>query len=248
MIKKLSLNLFQKDWQSNDIAKAQEEAKRKDMELLMNRFKTVSDTDQLKSQEVENRKSPINRKTPSPKPQSPVHKPRTPTRKSPTKPHSPEEKYYPGVHSLKYIKVSPPRPGNVYPDLTENFDERPDTALSEESIAPSLAPSEAPSLGTAIQKLSKSRSPAMTAITENLDKDSMDVDMNSSGTDDEINDMLDEALDDSQVTEESGPTPPKVVRSTSPGSSSAASWEFQTPVEPTLRHRNFKTPRVDGVR
>ena len=49
--------------------------------------------------------------------------------------------------------------------------------------------------------------------------------MDCSGIDDEINDMLDEALDDSQVTMESGPTPPKVARS-SP-SSSAGSWEFQ---------------------
>ena len=71
--------------------------------------------------------------------------------------------------------------------------------------------------------------------------------MDCSGTDDEINNMLDEALDDSQVTAESGPTPPKVARSTSPGSSSAASWEFQTPAAPISRHRDFKTPRVDGV-
>ena len=38
-------NLFQADWKSNDIAKAQGEAKRKDMEVLMNRFKTVSQTE-----------------------------------------------------------------------------------------------------------------------------------------------------------------------------------------------------------
>ena len=43
--------------------------------------------------------------------------------------------------------------------------------------------------------------------------------MECSGIDDDINDMLDEALDDSQVTLESGPTPPKVARSMSPGSS-----------------------------
>ena len=43
--------------------------------------------------------------------------------------------------------------------------------------------------------------------------------MDCSGIDDDINDMLDEALDDSQVTLESGPTPPKVARSMSPGSS-----------------------------
>ena len=77
--------------------------------------------------------------------------------------------------------------------------------------------------------------------------------MDCSGIDDELNDMLDEALDDSQVTLESGPTPPKVARSISPGSSSAGSWEYQdtqfrTPaaVHPA-RSRDFKTPRVDGV-
>jgi hypothetical protein len=48
---------------------------------------------------------------------------------------SPDEKYYPGVNSLKKVKVSPPRQGNMYPDLTENFfNERPDTAMSEEVI------------------------------------------------------------------------------------------------------------------
>ena len=41
--------------------------------------------------------------------------------------------------------------------------------------------------------------------------------MDCSGIDDDINDMLDEALDDSHVTLESGPTPPKVARSMSPG-------------------------------
>ena len=73
-----------------------------------------------------------------------------------------------------------------------------------------------------------------------------DEEMDCSGIDDEINDMLDEALDDSQDTmESSGPTPPKVARS-SP-SSSAGSWEFQTPLAATRRCRDFKTPRVDGV-
>jgi hypothetical protein len=48
---------------------------------------------------------------------------------------SPDEKYYPGVNSLKKVKVSPPRQGSMYPDLTENFfNERPDTAMSEEVI------------------------------------------------------------------------------------------------------------------
>ena len=63
---------------------------------------------------------------------------------------------YPGVHSLKRIKVSPPKPGQLYPQLVESADEdpngggngRPETVMSGESAAPS----EAPSLGAAIQR------------------------------------------------------------------------------------------------
>merc|ERR1719414_1016158 len=73
--------------------------------------------------------------------------------------------------------------------------------------------------------------------------------MEVSGIDDDINDMLDEALDDSQVIADTGPTPPKVAksgRSSSPSTSSAASWEFQTPLS-TAARRDFKTPRVDNI-
>ena len=54
-----------------------------------------------------------------------------------------------GVNSLKKIRVSPPKPGKLYPDLEEILDERPDTAMSGESFAPS----EAPSLGTSIKRV-----------------------------------------------------------------------------------------------
>ena len=82
-------NLFQADWKSNDIAKAQGEAKRKDMEVLMNRFKTVSQTEteqnrggagQNSSPNRQNPRSPV-RKSPMPRPRS-----RSPVRKSPAKP------------------------------------------------------------------------------------------------------------------------------------------------------------------
>merc|ERR1740129_462441 len=116
----------------------------------MNRFKTVSQTETEQNRDGasqnscnpsksspnrQNPRSPV-RKSPMPRPRS-----RSPVRKSPAKPVSPDEKYYPGVNSLKKVKVSPPRQGNMYPDLTENFfNERPDTAMSEESVAPSEAP------------------------------------------------------------------------------------------------------------
>ena len=86
--------LFQADWKSNDIAKAQGEAKRKDMELLMNRFKTVSQTETEQNRGTagnscnppksspnrHNPRSPV-RKSPMPRPRS-----RSPVRKSPAKP------------------------------------------------------------------------------------------------------------------------------------------------------------------
>jgi hypothetical protein len=63
--------------------------------------------------------------------------------------------------------------------------------------------------------------------------------MDCSGIDDDINDMLDEALDDSHVTLESGPTPPKVARSMSPGNLTvfyAPEVDFHTE---SLISRNF---------
>ena len=59
-----------------------------------------------------------------------------------------------GVGSLKKIKVSPPKPGQLYPDLEDIQDERPDTAMSGESFAPS----EAPSLGTSIKRVASQHS------------------------------------------------------------------------------------------
>jgi len=58
--------------------------------------------------------------------------------------------------------------------------------------------------------------------------------------------MLDEALDDSCLSDE-GPTSPKVIRNVSPGrrgmsspsGTSAASWEFEIPE----KKKDFKTPR-----
>lgn len=69
---------------------------------------------------------------------------------------------YPGVNSLKKIKVSPPKPGSLYPQIgveesssdDTDANQRPETSMSDyaESVAPSEVPSEAPSLGAAIKK------------------------------------------------------------------------------------------------
>lgn len=233
-------NLFENNWKSNDIARSQDEAKKKDMELLMNRFKKVSeDVDEERRRSV----SP-NKRSPSPMRRSPS----PPRRRSPAKERTPspdkKQVHYPGVNSLKKVKVSPPKPGSLYPDLGDIHDDRPETAMSGESSAPS----EAASLGVAITKLARKRSSPMKAIAEN---NTTDDEMECSGMDDELNNMLDEALDDSQTTSmnSGGPTPPKVSRrSASPSGASAASWEFQTPVSTAQpRFRDFKTPRVDAI-
>lgn len=63
-----------------------------------------------------------------------------------------DDRNYPGVHSMKRIKVSPPKDGQLYPQIQEGTDdERPGTSMSIESV-PSEAPSEAPSLGAAIKR------------------------------------------------------------------------------------------------
>jgi hypothetical protein len=76
--------------------------------------------------------------------------PRSPS-PPPPPPPPPTEPHYPGVNSLKRIRVSPPKPGQMYPQLMESSDDnetRPNTAMSEESVAAS----EAPSLGSAIKR------------------------------------------------------------------------------------------------
>ena len=142
-------NLFENNWKHNDIARGQEENKRKELEICMNRFKKPNQDHERERSRSPQRRSvsptPQRAKSPSPVKISPGRKTNSP-KKSPAK--SPEEKYYPGVNSLKRIKVSPPRAGQLYPDLTEIHDERPETSMSGESSAPS----EAPSLGTAIKR------------------------------------------------------------------------------------------------
>ena len=87
----------------------------------------------------------------------------------------------------------------------------------------------------------------MKAIAEDTTSDD-EGHMDSSGVDDEINDILDAALDESQGSENISP---KMSRERfSPSATSAASWEFQTPVAPTsawLRPKDYKTPRVDQL-
>ena len=158
--KKLFENVGQRDWRSNDIARQQEEAKKRDMEVLLNRFKHVSKTEEQEERE-RSRSPPKHRRSPSPQRRSPSpQRPaRSPIKSSPgikkyspkkssrsSLDPSPDNKHYPGVNSLKKIKVSPPRDGQLYPNLNDIHDDRTETATTSESSA-----SEAPSLGVSIR-------------------------------------------------------------------------------------------------
>ena len=247
------------DWRESDIAKLSSDAKKNDMDVLMNRFKKQREQEQPEK-EIENneKETLLNENIGSPE--------------------------YPGVNSLKRIKVSPPKPGQLYPDLNDIYTsdsasdmDRPETAMSDESCAPS----EAPSLGSAIKRAASShRLSHMPSISEHGSTDVQNKStMNSSALsesmteDDQINDMLDEALDVSprrspqrsntsglenrrRVSCESfddGSTPPKAARmdnmhSSSPSSSaSAKSWEYQSTNTSDKTH-DFKTPRIEHIR
>ncbi len=245
--KKLFENVGGSSWRDNDIARQQEEAKKKDMDVLLNRFKQVSKAEREQERERSRSRSPIKeRSSPSPSSRST----RSPLRSTSPPKATKATSQYPGVSSVKKIKVSPTREGGLYPNLSdihhssESSDERPETAMSEESVAPS----EAPSLGMAIKraasanKLKRSPPKQMVAIAESSDDEAMDA------SDEDIENLLDEALDDSQAMTEdtSGPTPPKNRRHHSPSGASATSWEFATPSNPG-RHHDFRTPRVDQI-
>ena len=245
------------DWRESDIAKTSNEAKKNDMEVLMNRFK----------KQRENESTEVVKDNSNTRPEMEGHK-------------SPE---YPGINSMKKIKVSPPKPGQLYPDLNDIYTsdsasdmDRPGTAMSDDSCAPS----EAPSLGCAIKHFASSHKlshmPSIseskaTDVSEKFEEASSSGD-NSMTEDDQINDMLDEALD---VSPQSSPsrntvakshsrsrvfyegyddeaTPPKSSRidniNGSPlSSSSTKSWEYQT-ASSTNEQFDFKTPRIEPVR
>ena len=244
------------DWRETDIAKHSNESKKNDMEILMNRFKKQKELEKPDSREAD-----VLRESEIKKAQSPE---------------------YPGINSLKKIKVSPPKPGQLYPDLNDIYTsdsasemERPETAMSDESCAPS----EAPSLGTAIKRAASSHKLShMPSISENSTSDvesrhHMDSSVNSESVieDGQIDDVLDEALD---FSPQSSPrrmasrsesrrrlsteqydcsTPPKSARienqhSPSPSSTaSSKSWDYQI-TSNSHSHHDFKTPKIEPLR
>jgi len=233
--------LFEKaDWRDNDIARQVDEQKKKDMDVLLNRYnhmKNMPDEEnkmETDDQQNKNKESP--------------------------------DKYYPGVNSLKKIKVSPPKAGSLYPELYES-DTISSTASRPASAADTLnssyestatVNSEAPSLGMEIVALANRRTNGPDLHTIPEDNDSIDMEETDETSDsvlcEEMDGMLDEALDDS-ADDGSLVSPNKQKGSTGSSGSghamnrceSSSSWEFHTPQQNKVRHEDnsrFKTPLI----
>ena len=176
-----------------------------------------------------------------------------------------EEVYYPGVNSMKRVKVSPPRPGQLYPSINLDSDsDRPESVMSTDSqescMTSATGISEAPSLGADIVTASRigtglAPEPELATIQEN--NDSMDTDDGDVLTDSVIGAEIDDIIGDEDIDEDDDfPTPPKVskVSSSSSGSDqmgrseSTTSWEFHTPQAPRIvnpaGHSRYQTPLI----
>ena len=216
------------DWRENEIAKKAAQEKQAEMDILMNRYK------HLRQQPVAEQNT-----TPAKPP-------------SPKKSDQSDSKYYPGVNSMKRVRVSPPREGQLYPQIDFDSD-RPESVMSSDTLDDSYesqatTASEAPSLGKHIMAAATRQQAAeqeLSTIAE-LHSDSMETDDGDGLTDS----VLEAALDD----EEDQPTPPKVAKTSSSSSGSerevgvgrsesTSSWEYHTPTSQPRSQEKFKTPQ-----
>ena len=185
----------------------------------------------------------------------------------PVSPVKEETTYYPGVSSMKRVRMSPPKPGSLYPSVDfESGSDRPESAMSTDTLNSSYEScvtktSEAPSLGKDIVAAARIgagllQDQELSTIKED-NNDSMDTDDGEVMTDSiigaEIDDMIDEAIDED---DDDVPTPPKMPKMSSSSSGSdgmgrsesTTSWEFHTP-QPTRKHHpgrqtKYQTPLI----
>ena len=221
------------DWRENEIAKKVAQEKQAEMNILMNRYKHLR-------QPVPEQKTSPEKVTSSPK-------------KAVDEEQDP--KYYPGVNSMKRVRVSPPKEGQLYPQIDFDSD-RPESVMSSDTLNDSYESqmtnaSEAPSLGKHIMAAASRQQTAeqqeLSTIAE-LHSDSMETDDGDGLTDS----VLEAALDD----EDDQPTPPKVAKTSSTSSSgseregavgrseSTSSWEYHTPTSQPRSQQKFKTPMI----
>jgi len=172
---------------------------------------------------------------------------------------------------MKRVKVSPPKPGGLYPQVefdSDTMSSRPDSQMSTDTMNTSFescvttTASEAPSLGSEIvaaaRNVGHGHDQELSTIAED-NNDSMETDDGEVMTDSvmgaEIDDMLDEAMDNDDEDDDV-PTPPKVFKSSTSSSGSdqiersesTTSWEFHTPQPTRKQHKDmaskFQTPLI----
>ena len=216
------------DWRDNEIAKKAAQEKQAEMDILMNRYRHL--------------RQPVGEQKTSPE------------KATSSKKVEEDPKYYPGVNSMKRVRVSPPKEGQLYPQIDFDSD-RPESVMSSDTMNDSYesqmtTASEAPSLGKHIIAAANRQQTAeqeLSTIAE-LHSDSMETDEGDGLTDS----VLEAALDDE---EEDQPTPPKVAKTSSSSSGSeregavgrsesTSSWEYHTPSSQPRSQQKFKTPMI----
>ncbi|KAK3917217.1 Anillin [Frankliniella fusca] len=230
--------------------------RRKEMEMLASRWNRNKEmaTDETSSPKPKTQASPLKAShnvpkvpgTPPPPPPMPALTP-SPTKKvsprrSPRRP--PTQEGYPGLTEVKRIKVSPPKPGHLYPSLSdvEATTETEEHSSGEHSYEDAESSLE---LGPADNSFGKDILEAAEKVHSSYlsQKDSMDdVSTTESAVLRDMDDFLDEALEDSS-DEEHKVSPPK--KSCTTPSKKSDSFHFKTCIqepapEPILER---KSPR-----
>ncbi|XP_026272727.1 anillin isoform X2 [Frankliniella occidentalis] len=225
--------------------------RRKEMEMLSSRWNRNKEmaVDEPSSPKPKTQASPLKASfnmvpgTPPPPPPMPTLQPSTKSaspRRSPRRP--PTQEGYPGLTEVKKIKVSPPKPGRLYPSLsdveaTTETEEQSSGEQSYEDAESSLEPESADnSFGKDILEAAEKVHSSYRSQKDSMD----DVSITESAVLRDMDDFLDEALDSSD--EERSCSPKKAPITPSKKSDS---FYYKTSVQepvpaPTLER---KSPR-----
>lgn len=243
--------------------------RRKEMEMLSNRWvrnkelatdepSSPMTTPKTQISPVKASHSAVPGTPPPPPPPMPITNPsrasssQTPPRRSPRRPAS--QDIYPGVSEIKKIKVSPPKPGQLYPSLsdieaTTETEEHSSTEQSFEDAESSLE------LGSADNSFGKDILEAAEKVHSSYrSQKEDDVSCTESTVLRDMDDFLEEALDESS-DEDRNPTPPKKTRTTpskksesfyykasAPESQPESTLERQSPRRASTKYRAPQPP------
>ncbi|XP_034230299.1 LOW QUALITY PROTEIN: anillin-like [Thrips palmi] len=225
--------------------------RRKEMEMLSSRWNRNKEmaVDEPSSPAPKSQATPLKAShnvvpgtppPPPPMPGSPLATAATPPRRSPRRPIS--QDVYPGASDVKRIKVSPPKPGRLYPSLSdvEATTETEDHSSADHSYEDEESSLDLDSTNNSFGKdiLEAAEKVHSSYRSQKDSKD--DVSITESAVLRDMDDFLEEALDESS-DEEQKPSPPKKTRTTPSKKSDSFHYKEmvkETVPEPVLERRS----------